>query len=271
MPQNKKRKQHKRSSKKLFFDRPYGVKLEELLDFYLKVIGDVDAEIDMKIDKVSITLTADRSNNERIAHQLQELQGQLLKATNPDGNGNYQYEQDLFHLIFSNPIQTKFLVDILKVFDYSSELTENKSIITTAPLFEIQRLQKLGYSSTQQVSSDQNKDIQRFAILLSLRSGKSFEEVLQLGIANGLLIEKDGKLHFSDTRENIQNELLEIVEDLSIGSDIAHEIVSSDTAEKEFGGFGFDGGKIVFINSNNDRKRSTFEDQEKQKVSKDTD
>ncbi|OLS16792.1 MAG: hypothetical protein HeimC2_46210 [Candidatus Heimdallarchaeota archaeon LC_2] len=256
MPRDKKRKQHKRPTKKLFFERPYGVKLEELLDIYLDVIGNSDAEIDMKIDKISISLIGDRSNNDMIASKLQELQGQLMKATTPDANGNYFYEQELFPLIFNNPIQTRFLADILAVFKYTSELTEDKTIITNASLYDVQRLQKIGYSSLNQSPKDQNKDIQRFALLNSLKLSKSPEEILQLGIANGLLFEKEGKIHFSNTREKTQEGLNEILIDLSFTSDSTDQEVIS-TLDPEIEGLGFQGGKIVFVNDikKNDRKR----------------
>ncbi|MHA2100585.1 MAG: DUF2067 family protein [Candidatus Kariarchaeaceae archaeon] len=264
MTRKKKQREDKLPRRKLFFDRPYGVKLEELLDIYMEVIGNIDAELDMKIDKISITLSANKSEIDKKVLKLQTLQGQLMKATNGGERSFYEYEQGLFQHIFKSQIQTKFLSQILSVHNYHSELTEDKTIITDAPLNELRRLQALGFTLIQQSPQNQNKDIQRFTTLVSMKTGKSQGEILELCTANGLLFEKDDKLRFSDDKDKILNQIMEIAEDLSLSSDIAEDILSDD--DTDIPGFGFDGGKIVFINSSNDRERSTYEDLEKEEI-----
>jgi hypothetical protein len=264
MTRRKKKREDKFPQRKLFFDRPYGIKLEDLLDYYMHVIGHMDAELDMKIDKISITLSANKSEIENTVSKLQTLQGQLLKATNVDENTYFHYEQGLFQHIFKTQIQTKFLSQVLSVHNYHSELTEDKTIITDAPLHELRRLQALGFSSMQQSPSGQNKDVQRFSSLVSIKTGKPHDEVLELCIANGLMVEQDDRLRFTDNKEKVLDQIMELVEDLSISSDLAEDIIiDKDT---EIPGFGFDGGKIVFINSSNDRERSTYEDLDNQEI-----
>ncbi len=55
MTRKKKQREQRGSRRKLHFERPYGVKLEDLLDFYMRIIGEMDAELDMKIDNISIS------------------------------------------------------------------------------------------------------------------------------------------------------------------------------------------------------------------------
>ncbi|MFV2016121.1 MAG: hypothetical protein ACC656_11870, partial [Candidatus Heimdallarchaeota archaeon] len=101
------------------------------------------------------------------------------------------------------------------------------------------------------------------ASILNMKTGRSHNEILQLGLVNGLLMEKDTKLHFTNNRDKVMKQFMEIVEDLSIKPVMTQDFLSDDN--EQYGGFGFDGGKIVFVNASNDLERSPFEDQEKNK------
>ncbi|MCE7733943.1 MAG: DUF2067 domain-containing protein [Candidatus Heimdallarchaeota archaeon] len=263
MPRTKKSGEQRKPRRKLHFERPYDVKLEDLLDYYMRIIGDVDTELDMKIDKITITLEANKAELEKTVMNLQILQGQLIRATTEDENGNYNYEQGLFLFIFKSQIQTKFLSQIIKSYNYHSDLTDSKTIVSNISLDELQRIQDIGFHSINNAPRDQNKDIQNFASIVSMKTGRAHDEVLQLGIANELLSEKDGNLHFTDDPNKVMEQIIEIAEDLSITPTSTQDIPSVD--DEKFGGFGFDGGKIVFVDASNDHERSTFEDQEENK------
>lgn len=261
MTRKKKSGEQRKPRRKLHFERPYGVKLEDLLDYYMRIIGDVDTELDMKIDKITITLEANKAELEKTVSNLQILQGQLVRATTQDGNGNYSYEQGLSLFIFKSQIQTKFLSQIIRSYDYHSDLTDDKTIVSDISLYELQRMQNIGYHSINNAPRDQNKDIQNFASIVSMKIGRDHDEVLQLGIANGLLSKKDGNLHFTDEPDKIMEQIIEIALDLSTTPSPIEDLSGGEDAQ--FAGFGFDGGKIVFVNASNDQERSTFEDQEK--------
>lgn len=255
MTRKKKSGEKRKPRHKLHFERPYGVKLEDLLDYYMRIIGDIDTELDMKIDKITITLEANKAELEKTVSNLQILQGQLIRATSQDENGNYTYEQGLFLFIFKSQIQTKFLSQIIRSYDYHSDLNEDKTIVSDISLYELQRIQNIGFHSINKAPRDQNKDIQNFASIVSMKTGRAHDEILQLGIANGLLSNKEGLMHFTDEPNKIMEKIIGIASDLSITPSHSDDLQSAD--DEKFGGFGFEGGKIVFVGdrSRNDHER----------------
>lgn len=258
MTRKKKQREDRRPRRKLHFERPYGVKLEDLLELYMHIVGEMDAELDMKIDKITISLEGNRTELEKTVSELQILQGQLIGATTADENGNYSYEQGLFLHIFKSQIQTQFLTQVIAANNYHSELTEGKTIISNIPLYELKQLQAESYKSINEAPTDQHKDIQKFVSIVSMKTGKLHDEILQLGIANELFTQKDDKLHFANSQEKVMEQIIEIINELSSGT--SEEVDSLVTDDENLGGFGFDGGKIVFVNAS---ERSPFEDQEK--------
>lgn len=235
------KKTHRLQTRRLVFNTDTNFDKELFLEFGLDIIGNCDVNLESRLNRLSIQISGNPDVIDRISNRLIILEKQLSRAISPSFDGYYYYENEILAKLFPNQLQLKYFVSSIQVKGYEAFIQNSNTLATNAPFKELQDIHRLSVVALDKAPSMQNKDIQKFLSIFSMRTGESHEVIANIAMKNNIISERDAIYHFAMDVNDAYDKMTNKIKDYNID-----EIIESFNDPLDDISV-FEGGKIVII------------------------
>ncbi|MDH5403261.1 MAG: DUF2067 family protein [Candidatus Heimdallarchaeota archaeon] len=250
-----KRNKSQSFSKKIYFNIDSTDTREYFLKYALQLLDKEDFRLDTKLGRLEFQIYGNKSNVEDVIQKLNKLDEQIHMSTIVDNQGFYHHHSSFLMHYLKPEIKLSFYMQALAILNYQvREDSTDNTMITSISLRELVQIHTKLVSLLRSSPKSEHRDIQRFMVLIRLKTNQEFTDIIERASKYQLLADRGSGLQFTSEPEFAIIQYLEMEKDQE-----ESELKQIDLDEDQDELMVFDGGKIVFMQNGVELDRSPFD------------